>query len=130
VGMLAMQDTIAMIDEVGIEQVRAKSVALTEFALELVDAWLVPLGVTVASPREHTHRGGHITVDHPAMRQVTRILWEHDVIPDFRAPAGLRIGLSPLSTSFVETYEGVAAVRDVLRGILLGQAGLAPAAGL
>jgi kynureninase len=119
-----------MIDEVGIEAVRAKSVALTEFALELVDAWLVPLGVTVASPREHTHRGGHLTVDHPAMRQVTRILWEHDVIPDFRAPEGLRIGLSPLSTSFVETYQGVAAVRDVLRGILLGQAGLAPVAGL
>jgi kynureninase len=130
VGMLAMQDTIQMIDEVGIDQIRAKSVALTEFALELVDAWLVPMGVTVASPREHTHRGGHVTVNHPAMRQVTRILWEHDVIPDFRAPEGLRIGLAPLSTSFVETYDGVAAIRDVLRGILLGQAGLAPAAGL
>ncbi|MGY4858367.1 kynureninase [Cryobacterium sp. AP23] len=130
VGMLAMQDTIQMIDEVGIDQIRAKSVALTEYALELVDAWLVPLGVTVASPREHTHRGGHLTVNHPAMRQVTRILWEHDVIPDFRAPEGLRIGLSPLSTSFVETYDGVAAIRDVLRGILLGQAGLGPVAGL
>jgi kynureninase len=130
VGMLAMQDTIQMIDEVGIDQIRAKSVALTEYALELVDAWLVPLGVTVASPREHTHRGGHLTVNHPAMRQVTRILWEHDVIPDFRAPEGLRIGLSPLSTSFVETYDGMAAIRDVLRGILLGQAGLAQPAGL
>ncbi|SDK02827.1 Kynureninase [Cryobacterium psychrotolerans] len=124
VGMLAMQDTIAMIEEAGMEQLRAKSVALTEFALTLVDAWLVPLGVTVASPREHTHRGGHLTVNHPAMRQVTKTLWEHDVIPDFRAPDGLRIGLSPLSTSFVETYEGVAAIRDVLRGILLGQSGL------
>jgi kynureninase len=130
VGMLAMQDTIRMIDEVGIDQIRAKSVALTEYALDLVDAWLAPMGVTVASPREHTHRGGHLTVNHPAMRQVTQILWEHDVIPDFRAPEGLRIGLSPLSTSFVETYDGVAAIRDVLRGILLGQAGLAPGAGL
>lgn len=124
VGMLAMQDTIAMIEEAGMEQVRAKSVALTEFALTLVDAWLAPMGVTLASPREHTHRGGHVTVNHPAMRQVTATLWEHDVIPDFRAPDGLRIGLSPLSTSFVETYEGVAAIRDVLRGILLGQSGL------
>jgi kynureninase len=130
VGMLAMQDTIQMIEEVGIDQVRAKSVALTEYALDLVDAWLVPMGVTVASPREHTHRGGHLTVNHPAMRQVTKILWEHDVIPDFRAPEGLRIGLAPLSTSFVETYDGVAAIRDVLRGILLGQAGLAAPAGL
>lgn len=124
VGMLAMQDTIAMIEEAGIDQVRAKSVALTEFAIALTDEWLAPLGVTVASPREHTHRGGHVTINHPAMRQVTATLWEHDVIPDFRAPEGLRIGLSPLSTSFVETYTGLAAIRDVLRGILLGQSGL------
>ena len=128
VGMLAMQDTIAMIEEAGIEQVRAKSVALTEFALSLVDTWLVPLGVRVTSPREHTHRGGHVTINHPAMRQVTKTLWEHDVIPDFRGPDALRIGLSPLSTSFVETFEGVAAIRDVLRGVLLGQSGLADGA--
>jgi kynureninase len=125
VGMLAMQDTIAMIEEAGIDEVRAKSVALTEFAITLVDEWLAPMGVRVASPREHTHRGGHVTIDHPAMRQVTATLWKHDVIPDFRAPDGLRIGLSPFSTSFVETYDGVAAIRDVLRGILLSQSGLA-----
>jgi kynureninase len=101
-------------------------VALTEYAISLVDEWLAPMGVMLGSPREHTHRGGHVTINHPAMRQVTRTLWENDVIPDFRAPEGLRIGLSPFSTSFVETYEGVAAIRDVLRGILLAQSGLAP----
>ncbi|WP_104135876.1 MULTISPECIES: kynureninase [unclassified Cryobacterium] len=123
-GMLAMQDVIAILDEATIESVRAKSVALTEFAIALVDEWLTPMGVTVASPREQTHRGGHVTINHPLMRQVTRILWDNDVIPDFRAPNGLRLGLAPLSTSFVETYDGLAAVRDVLRGILLGQSGL------
>ncbi|KGJ72508.1 kynureninase [Cryobacterium roopkundense] len=124
VAMLAMQDTIGMIEEAGIEQVRAKSVALTEFTITLVDEWLAPMGVTVASPRESSHRGGHVTINHPAMRQVTTTLWAHDVIPDFRSPNGLRIGLSPLSTSFVETYDGLAAIRDVLRGVLLGQSGL------
>lgn len=124
VAMLAMQDTIGMIEQAGIEQVRAKSVALTEFAITLVDDWLAPMGVTVASPRESSHRGGHVTINHPAMRQVTTTLWAHDVIPDFRSPNGLRIGLSPLSTSFVETYDGLAAIRDVLRGVLLGQSGL------
>ena len=124
VGMLAVQDVIAMLGEATIESVRAKSVALTEFAIALVDEWLAPMGVTVASPREQTHRGGHVTINHPLMRQVTKILWDNDVIPDFRAPNGLRLGLAPLSTSFIETYDGVAAVRDVLRGILLGQSGL------
>jgi len=126
VGMLAMQDTIDMLGEATIGSVRAKSVALTEFAITLVDEWLSPMGVTVASPREHTHRGGHITINHPLMGQVTKILWDNDVIPDFRAPNGLRLGLAPLSTSFVETFDGVAAVRDVLRGILLGQSGVSP----
>ncbi|WP_280680162.1 aminotransferase class V-fold PLP-dependent enzyme [Cryobacterium sp. CG_9.6] len=124
VAMLAMQDTIGMIEEASIAEVRAKSVALTEFAITLTDDWLAPMGVTVASPRESSHRGGHLTINHPAMRQVTTTLWEHDVIPDFRSPEGLRIGLSPLSTSFVETYDGLAAIRDVLRGVLIGQSGL------
>ena len=122
-GMLAMQDTIAMLGEATIESVRIKSVALTEFAIALVDEWLAPLGVTVASPREQTHRGSHVSINHPLMREVTKILWDNDVIPDFRAPSGLRLGLAPLSTSFVETYDGVAAVRDVLRGVLIGRSG-------
>jgi kynureninase len=48
------------------------------------------------------------------MREVTARLWERDVIPDYRDPGGLRIGLSPLSTSFEEVAVGLAAVRDVL----------------
>lgn len=114
VGMLAMQDTVAMIAECGMDAVRAKSIALTEFAIALTDDWLRPLGVTVASPRDAERRGGHVTVNHPAMREATALLWERDVIPDFRDPNGLRIGLSPLSTSFEETYLGVAAIRDAL----------------
>jgi kynureninase len=55
-------------------------------------------------------------VDHPAFRDMTAGLWEQDVIPDFRAPHGIRIGLSPLSTSFAELYRGVAAIRDRLQG--------------
>ncbi|MCY1554490.1 hypothetical protein D9M68_910640 [compost metagenome] len=53
-------------------------------------------------------------MDHPDFREMTAQLWAQDVIPDFRAPHGIRIGLSPLSTSFMEVYRGVAAVRDLL----------------
>lgn len=115
VGMLAMQDTIGMIAECGIDAVRAKSMALTEYAITLIDEWLIPLSVRLASPRETSRRGGHVTVNHPAMRQVTVRLWEQGVIPDFRAPEGLRIGLSPLSTSFVETWRGIQAIRKTIR---------------
>lgn len=114
VGMLAMQDTVSMIAECGLAAVRTKSVALTEFAIALSDQLLAPFGVTVASPRDPERRGGHVTLNHPAMREVTALLWERDVIPDYRDPSGLRIGLSPLSTSFEETYRGLTAVRDAL----------------
>jgi kynureninase len=45
---------------------------------------------------------------------VTARLWAQDVIPDYRDPGGLRIGLAPLSTSFAETAEGMRAVADTL----------------
>jgi kynureninase len=115
VGMLAMQDTIALLDEVGIDAVRAKSVALTEFAIRVADELLAPLGAVVASPRDPSERGGHVTLSHPVMRAVTARLWTQDVIPDYRDPGGLRIGLSPLSTSFAETLAGLRAVEAAVR---------------
>lgn len=109
-GMVAMKDTLAMIEDAGMPAIRAKSIALTEFAVRVSDELLAPLGVRVASPRDPALRGGHVTLSHPAMREVTALLWAQDVIPDYRDPEGLRIGLSPLSTSFAETLAGLRAV--------------------
>jgi kynureninase len=114
VGMLAMQDMIALLGKVGLGAVRDKSVALTEFATGLCDGLLAGYGVRMASPRDAEHRGGHITIDHPSFRGVTAELWRRGVIPDFRNPDGIRLGLSPLSTSFTEVWRGVDAIRDCL----------------
>ena len=113
-GMQAMRDMLELLEEVGMPAVRAKSLDLTAYTLELAQAWLEPVGVRVASPREAERRGGHVTLHHPAMREVTAALWQRDVIPDYRDPGGLRIGLSPLSTSFTEVRRGLVAVRDEL----------------
>ncbi len=113
--MVAMQDTLDLLDAAGIEAVRAKSIALTEFAVRVADGILSPLGVRLASPRDPAERGGHVTLSHPAMRAVTARLWNDDVIPDYRDPHGLRIGLSPLSTSFAETLAGMQAVAAAVR---------------
>ena len=114
-GMLPMQDMISLLAEAGIDAVRAKSVALTEYALTAVDALLAPYGVVVASPRAAERRGSHITIDHPAFKAVTAALWKQGIIPDYRNPEGIRLGLSPLSTSFEETFTGIAAVLAELR---------------
>jgi len=114
IGMLAIQDMLALIERAGIAAIRAKSIALTEFAIQISDRILDPLGVHIGSPRDAARRGSHITLEHPEFRVATARLWERGVIPDFRPPDGLRIGLSPLSTSFAEVYRGLLAVREVL----------------
>ncbi|MFJ7749565.1 kynureninase [Arthrobacter sp. NPDC097144] len=114
-GMLPMQDMISLIAEAGIDAVRTKSVALTEYALTAADALLAPYGVVVASPRDPARRGSHITIDHPSFRAVTAALWEQGIIPDYRNPSGIRLGLSPLSTSFEETFRGIDAILTQLR---------------
>jgi kynureninase len=113
-GMVAVQSMLELVEEAGIEAIRAKSVALTSYAVELADATLPE--VTLASPRDPELRGGHVTLHHDRMREVTARLWERDVIPDYRDPGGLRIGLSPLSTSFDEVERGMDAVRVALAG--------------
>jgi kynureninase len=114
VGMLPVADMLACLAEAGMTAVREKSVALTSYAVDVADEVLAPLGVTVASPRDPALRGGHVTLQHDAMRQVVAELWRRDVIPDYRDPGGLRVGLSPLSTSYAEVRRGLERVREVL----------------
>lgn len=114
-GMTALQDMVELIDSVGIDAVRAKSIALTDYAVELYDGLLAPLGVELASPRDSALRGGHVTIDHPDFKAVTAQLWAEGIIPDFRNPNGIRLGLSPLSTSFSELWVGVDAIRAALQ---------------
>jgi kynureninase len=112
VGMLAMRDMIALIDSVGLDAVRAKSVALGEFAIALCDE-LLPSAV-LSSPRDPARRGGHVTVDHPRFAELVPVLWERGVIPDFRRPSGIRLGMSPLSTSFAEVELGIRAIAELV----------------
>lgn len=116
--VLAMVPLLAgldLLEEAGIAAVRAKSRLLTAYAVALADAWLVPLGFRVASPRDPDRRGGHVMLCRSDARELVAGLVERGVVPDFRAPDGLRIGLSPLSTSFAELHRGLEVLREVAR---------------
>jgi kynureninase len=108
---------VALIDEAGIDAVRKKSEQVTSYAVELADERLAAYGVTLASPRDPARRGGHVTLRHPRMQEVVKTLWARDVLPDYRDPGGLRIGLSPLSTSYDEVERGIDEVAVVLDSI-------------
>ena len=110
--MQPMRDMVAAIGEVGIDAIRAKSEALTAFAIELA-AELLP-DARLASPADPERRGGHVTLDHPGFAAIVPRLWARGIIPDFRGPNGIRLGLSPLSTSFADVQAGVEAIAEEL----------------
>jgi kynureninase len=121
--ILAMVPLVAgleLIEAAGIDRIREKSLKLTGFALEMADAWLAPLGVAVVSPRDEDHRGGHITLQCKGFRAVLEELWKLGVIPDYREPDGIRIGLAPLSTGFAEVHAGMTIFRDVIADSVAG----------
>lgn len=107
-GLAAAEEGIRVSVEAGIDAIRAKGIALTEYAIALHDAWLAPLGFTLGSPRDAARRGSHVAVRRSDARGLTRALIEAGVVPDFRAPDSIRLGLSPLTTSFSEVARGMA----------------------
>jgi kynureninase len=112
--MVPLHANLDVLAEAGIDAVRAKSLLLTQYVLELADRWLAPLGVRVVSPRDTARRGGHVTLRRPGFDQILEPLWDSGVIPDYRRPDGIRIGPAPLSTSFIEVHQGLSVLRDLL----------------
>jgi kynureninase len=114
-----MLDMLDLIERAGLDAVRDKSTALTEFAIEAVEAFeegSPGLGLSLLSPREASRRGGHVTFGHPDAQQIVARAWQRDVLPDYRAPGGIRVGLSPLSTSFAEVADGLGVLMECIRG--------------
>ncbi len=113
VGMTGVADGVELVAEVGISRIRAKAVALTELAVELADAWLAPYGFSLASPRDPAHRGAHVTLAHAEAESLTAKLVKAGVIVDFRPPDGIRIGCSPLSTSYSDLWRAMYRIAEL-----------------
>ncbi len=113
-GLTAAQVGIELCVEAGIEAIRAKSTALTGYAIELADATLAPHGVGIGSPRDPARRAGHVSLTHPDARSLSQRLIADGVIVDFREPDVIRVGLSPLTTRFADVREGLARLEGLI----------------
>ncbi len=113
-GGYAALEGIRITADAGIAAVAAKGRALTGYAIDLHDAWLAPHGFALASPRAATRRGAHVTLHHPRAGQICQALKAAKVIPDFRTPDRLRLGPAPLYTRFVDVYEGLHRLREIM----------------
>jgi len=110
-GLLGVREGAAVIAEAGIGAIRAKAMALTELTTAYAREHLVALGFSIASPLNPERRGGHVTIARADARELSARLTDAGVLIDFRAPHGIRIGLSPLPTSFTEVWDALDVIR-------------------
>jgi kynureninase len=113
--MLAVEPALDLLLEAGLERVRHKSVHLTSYLVHLCDTILEPLGFTLGSPRDPARRGSHVSIRHLEGYRINRALIEEmGVVPDFREPDNIRLGLVPLYTSFTDVWRAVARIQQVM----------------
>ncbi len=106
--MAMIEPGVDLLLEAGMDRLRAKSLRQTGYLIELYDELLKPLGFALNTPRDPTRRGSHVTLTHAHGWQIDQaLIHEARVIPDFRRPNHIRLGIAPIYTSFSEIHEAV-----------------------
>jgi len=113
IGTVAVEEGARLLGEAGLQELRAKSIELTTYLIALADEWLVPLGFAIATPREATRRGGHVTLRHDDAWQISRALIRAGVVCDYRTPDRLRLAPLPIYMSFTEVWTALDRLRDI-----------------
>jgi kynureninase len=109
--------SLTMIGEAGIERMRRKSLAMTDYLIELIEGLGLldaPYSYRIGTPRDHARRGGHVAVEHDAGPRIAKALKQAGVIPDFRPPDVVRLAPIPLYTSYADCWQVVQALRKVI----------------
>lgn len=112
--MRALSGALDVWDDIDLEQVRAKSLALTDLFIALVEARCGRFGVTLAAPRQHARRGSQVSFRHPNGYAVMQALIERGVIGDFREPDYMRFGFAPLYLRYADVDAAVSILQDIL----------------
>jgi kynureninase len=110
----ALDGALSVWDDVDMQALRAKSIALTELFIQLVEARCGRYGVVLEGPREPAKRGSQVSFVHDHAYEIMQALIERGVIGDFRAPATIRFGFTPLYVGFQDVWKAVAVLEDIL----------------
>lgn len=111
----ALKGALEIWADVDLDVLRSKSMALTDLFIRLVEAKCNGHGLELESPREARRRGSQVSFAHDHAYPVMQALIERGVIGDFRAPATIRFGFTPLYTSFRDVWRAVEILQDILR---------------
>lgn len=117
--MAAIEPGLDLLIEAGMENLRDKSLLMSNFLIELIQKELEPFGFEIASPLEENRRGSHISIQHEEGYRINRALIEpmdesKIIIPDFRPPNNIRLGIAPLYNSFTDLYECILRIKTIV----------------
>ncbi len=117
--LAAIEAGLDVMIEAGMPNLREKSVAQSSFLIELVQNLLEPLGFSIASPLDADARGSHISIQHQEGYRINRAMIEPadgspSIIPDFRPPNNIRLGIAPLYNTFEELFLTVVRIKKIV----------------
>ncbi len=111
----AVEPGVELLMEAGMERLRARSVRLSEYLIVRWEERLAPLGFRLNSPRDPARRGSHVSLGHAdGLRINLALIHDQKVLPDFRRPDNIRLGIAPLYNSFADIHTAVERLRAVV----------------
>ncbi|MDP9004416.1 MAG: kynureninase [Verrucomicrobiota bacterium] len=111
--MAPIDGALKPIEEAGLERMRTKSLAMTDFLMHAVETELGELGFAIGTPREPERRGGHVSLQHEKAQPICLALRARGVIPDFRKPDIIRLAPSPLYNTFSDCWKAVRFLKEL-----------------
>jgi kynureninase len=112
--MVAAEAGLDIASRAGVAATRVKSRALGTLFQDLVAARLGDAGFVMRSPADPEARGGHIALEHEHGYPIMKAMIARGVIGDFRAPTTMRFGFSPLYLRYVDVWDAVDVLCDIL----------------
>ncbi len=114
VSLAMVECGLAIFEQTSMQAIRAKSLALTDLFIALVEERCADHPLELVTPRAHARRGSQVSFAHPHGYAVMQALIARGVIGDYREPSIMRFGFTPLYTSFADVWDAV----DILKQIL------------
>lgn len=116
-GLAALEASVDLLLQADAGQLLAKSRALTQAFVGLVESHCAGLGLELISPREPASRGSHVAFRHPRAEAILPRLLERGLIGDFRTPDALRFGFAPLYNRYADAWHAASILREALASL-------------
>lgn len=111
-----LEGCLKLFVKAGMQNVRRKSLQITAYLMYLVDEKLAHYGFTIGNSRDDTKRGGHVCLEHDEGYRISMALTARRVIQDFRDPNVIRLTPTALYTNYLEVYQMVEILEDIMKG--------------